>query len=65
MVIPMRETERVLYTPSQRFQPFSRRGTLKLITNILQHTKIHIFLLISQKNKYNFDSFIPDGSCVG
>ena len=49
------------------FQTFSSHGTHKLGIKILQHTKKDItFLLIWQKNTYNFDSFTLDGYfCVG
>ena len=41
------------------FQPFSSPGTHKLITKILQHTKIY-FVNLKIKSKYHFDSFTSD-----
>ena len=48
-------------------QPFSSRGTQKLITKILQHTpNIYIFAILTKNNRYNFDPFTLDGyGCVG
>ena len=52
------------------FQPFSFHGTHKLITKTLRHTKKYIFAdptqkigMIFLKNRYDFDSFTPDGYC--
>ena len=48
---------------SSDFQPFSSHGTCKLITKIMQRTQKYIFCRPDKKNRYNFDSFTPDGCC--
>ena len=47
---------------SSNFHPFSSPDTHKIITKILQHTK-NVFFANLTKNRYNFDSFTPDGYC--
>ena len=50
-------------TWSSNFQPFSSQGTYKLITKVLQHTEKYISCQPDKKNRYNFDSFTPNGYC--
>ena len=45
------------------FQPFSSHGTCKLITKILLHTQKNFFCWSGKRNRYDFDSFTPDGYC--